>query len=979
MPTTLDEASLEALIEAHLLDANGYTKGDPADYDRTLCLDVPHLIAFLEATQPEVVTKLGLGEEGARRTRFLSRLSSEIRKRGVVDVLRKGISHQAALKIHLFYPTPSAHNEEASTRHAANRWIVTRQLRYSADETARALDLAVFVNGLPAAMFELKNSLTKQSTQDAIRQYQLDRAASEPLFRFGVCLVHFALDDQTVAFCTELRDEKSVFLPFNQGWNEGAGNPPNPAGLKTDYLWKEILTKEVFGCILEKFAQIVEEEDSKTGRKKRKQIFPRYHQLDVVTELLGRAAASGPGHRYLIQHSAGSGKSNSITWLAHQLTELTAPGSAAPVFDSIIVVTDRRVLDKQLRDNIAQFAQVKGVVEAITQGARQLRTALEAGKRIIITTIQKFPFVCEDIQALPGKRFAILIDEAHSSQGGQAAAKLNETLSAEDEAFYQSDEDRLNRIMESRRFLPNASYFAFTATPKNKTLELFGEKQPDGSFRATHVYTMRQAIEEGFILDVLENYITYDSYYKLLQKGEEDPEVDAKRARKKMKKFVESHEHAIRQKAEIMIDHFHDEVIAKRKIGGQAKAMVVTSGIERAIQYRLAFEAYLRERNSPYRALVAFTGEKEYRGENYTEDSMNSFAGSTIPEEFEKDEYRFLIVAEKFQTGFDQPKLHTMYVDKELAGVQAVQTLSRLNRTIPGVKWDTFVLDFHNTAERIRQAFEPYYRTTILSEETDPNKLHDLKADLDGAQVYCLEDVETFVSRFLRNAVRYDLDGILDACAAVYRTELDEDGQIRFKGNAKAFVRTYSFLACVLPYQSAAWEKLAIFLRFLIHKLASPDDPDLAHGVMEAIDMDSYRVEKRVTQAILLEGEEPLSPVPSGGGGGKSDPEFNLLSNIIKSFNDQFGNIAWSDEDRLRKTIAELRDIIEEDSSFQDAKASQQSEQTIRIAHDHALQQAMLGLMKDHTQLYKLYADNADFKRALGDALFRLVMTEEAA
>lgn len=978
MPTSLNEASLESLIESHLIDANGYVMGDSADYDRSLCLDVPQLMGFLEDTQPEVVKKLGLGKEGAGRTKFLTRLSSEVRKRGVVDVLRSGFGHQSVPKIRLYHPSPSAHNEEAARKHAANRWVVTRQLRYSQDEQARSLDMAILVNGLPVATFELKNSLTKQSTKDAIRQYQQDRPASEPLFKFGVCLVHFAVDDQAVAFCTALADERSVFLPFNRGWNEGAGNPPNPDGLKTDYLWKEILTKETFGHILEKYAQIVSEEDPKTKRKKRKQIFPRYHQLDVVTRLLVDAAG-GPGKQYLIQHSAGSGKSNSITWLAHQLTELRGTGSTAPVFDSIIVVTDRRVLDKQLRDNIAQFARVSGVVEAVTQGSRQLKSALQNGKKIIITTIQKFPFVCDDIRSLPGRNFAILIDEAHSSQGGQTAAKLNETLRADDQEFYETDEDRLNKIIEGRRFLDNASYFAFTATPKNKTLELFGTKQADGTSGPFHVYTMRQAIEERFILDVLRNYVTWSSYYKLLKRVEDDPEVDAKKARKKMKKFVESHEHAIRMKAEIIVDHFHDEVIAKRKINGKAKSMVVTSGIERAIQYKLAVDAYLRERRSPYQALVAFTGEKEYQGEKYTEDGMNGFAGTKIPAEFEKEEYRFLIVAEKFQTGFDQPKLHTMYVDKELAGVQAVQTLSRLNRTLPGAKHDTFVLDFHNDAETIRKAFEPYYRTTILSEETDIDKLHDLKAELDSAQVYGQEEVDSFVSKFLQNAARYDLDLILDACAAYYNEQLDEDAQIKFKGNAKAFVRTYNFLGGILPFRNPEWEKLAIFLRFLVRKLRSPEDPDLAAGVMEAIDMDSYRVEKKATEQIRLAGDEVLDPVPVGGGGGKGEPEFDLLSNIIKSFNDQFGNIAWEDEDRLRKTMTELRQKIQDDEAFQNAKASTQGEQAVRIAHDEALKGAMLGLMKDHTQLYKLYANNPDFKRALADALFRLTAGDEVA
>lgn len=533
--------------------------------------------------------------------------------------------------------------------------------------------------------------------------------------------------------------------------------------------------------------------------------------------------------------------------------------------------------------------------------------------------------------------------------------------------------------MESRKFLKNASYFAFTATPKNKTLELFGTKQSDGTFEADHSYTMKQAIDEGFILDVLDKYRTYNSWVRLLKKVADDPEVDAKKARKKLKKYVESHAHAIKTKAEIMVDHFHEEVIAKRKIDGKAKAMIVTSGIERAIQYKLAIDLYLKERERPCKTLVAFTGEKEYKGAKYTEDNMNGFAGTEIPEEFEADEYRFLIVAEKFQTGYDQPKLHTMYVDKELAGVQAVQTLSRLNRTIPGIKRDTFVLDFHNEAESVKKAFEPYYRTTILSEETDINKLHDLKTDLDAAQVYGDEHVEVFVSKFLRNAARYDLDLILDACVATCVQDLDEKGQIKFKGNAKSFVRTYNFLAAVLPFKNPAWERLGIFLRFLVNKLPSPEDSDLAMGVLEAIDMDSYRVEMKATEDIALEGNETLEPVPIGGDGGKPEPEFDLLSNIIKSFNEQFGNIDWEDEDHLGRTIKDLKEKIDADEAFTNAKASGQNEQTIRVAHENALKLAMLGLMKDHTQLYKLYANNADFKRALADALSRLSLGDDAA
>ncbi|NPV06324.1 MAG: type I restriction endonuclease subunit R, partial [Syntrophaceae bacterium] len=789
-----------------------------------------------------------------------------------------------------------------------NRFTVTRQLRYSRDETQRALDLVLFINGLPVFTFELKNRLAKQTVHDAIEQYRRDRNPREKLFELGRCVAHFAVDDNEVWFCTHLAGKASWFLPFNKGWNDGAGNPPNPQGLKTDYLWREILTRESLTDILENYAQLVDEKDLKTGKKRRRQIFPRYHQLDVVRKLLADAAAHGVGRRYLIQHSAGSGKSNSIAWLAHQLIGLAKDGR--PVFDSIIVVTDRRILDQQIRDTVKQFAQVSATV-GHAEHSGDLRRFIESGKKIIVTTLQKFPFILDEIgNEHRGRRFAIIIDEAHSSQGGRTSAKMSMALSEagaedEDETF----EDQINRLMEARKLLPNASYFAFTATPKNKTLEMFGEPdpQPDGTVkhRPFHSYTMKQAIQEGFILDVLAHYTPVKSYYKLIKTIEDDPEFDVKKAQKKLRRFVENHEYAIRLKAEIMVDHFHEQVIAKGKIGGQARAMVVTGSIERAIQYFHAFKAYLAERKSPYRAIVAFSGEHEYGGQQVTEASLNGFPSNQIADKIREDPYRFLICADKFQTGYDEPLLHTMYVDKVLSGVKAVQTLSRLNRAHPQ-KHDTFVLDFVNDPETIRKAFEPYYRTTILADETDPNKLHDLKAALDGYQVYAPEQVDELVRLYLSGADRDQLDPILDACVATYMEHLDEDGQVDFKGKAKAFLRTYNFLSSILPYTNAEWEKLSIFLEFLVPKLPAPKEEDLSKGILEAVDMDSYRVEKQASMRIALpDADAEIEPVPTVGGGHKPEPELDRLSNIIKAFNDQFGNIPWTDADRVRKLITE--------------------------------------------------------------------------
>lgn len=959
----------------------GYVQGDPRDYDRDYAVDLVNLLAFLKATQAKVFEQLELGTDGSPKLKFLARLQGEIAKRGVVDVLRRGIQHHSA-DIDLFYGIPSPANIKAAERFAANIFSITRQLRYSKDETQLSLDLALFINGLPVATFELKNRLTKQTVEDAVQQYKRDRDPRQLLFQFGRCLVHFAVDDQEVRFCTHLKGKDSWFLPFNQGYNDGAGNPPNPSGIKTDYLWRDILTREGLTDILENYAQIVEEKNEQTGRKKKTQIFPRFHQLDVVRKLLADARSRGAGRCYLIQHSAGSGKSNSIAWLAHQLVGLERESMA--VFDSVIVVTDRKVLDKQIRNTIKQFAQVSSVIGAVTEGSQQLRKFIEGGKKIIITTVQKFPFILDEIgNEHRGRKFAILIDEAHSSQGGRTAAKMNIALSAEGgEEDEETTEDVINRIMEARKMLPNAGYFAFTATPKNKTLEVFGDPWPEGSVvkhRPFHSYTMKQAIQEGFILDVLKNYTPVDSYYRLTKTVEDDPEFDTRKAQKKLRRYVESHEHAIREKAEIMVDHFHEQVLAKHKIGGRARAMVVTGGIRRAIQYFHAIRDYLNERKSPHEAIVAFSGEHEYGGQKVTEASLNGFSSNLIPERIREEPYRFLICADKFQTGYDEPLLHSMYVDKPLSGIKAVQTLSRLNRAHPG-KHDTFVLDFQNDADTIQLAFDDYYRTTILSAETDPNKLHDLKADLEKYQVYGDAAVDQLVELYLVGADRDQLDPILDACVAVYIGTLDEDGQVDFKGKAKAFVRTYGFLASVLPFTSAAWEKLSIFLNFLIPKLPAPVEEDLSKGILESIDMESYRVEVRSAIEITLADQDAeIAPVPASGGGRVPEPELDRLSNILRAFNDQFGNVDWKDADKIRKVIAEeIPAKVAADKAYQNAMKNS-DKQNARIEHDRALQRVLVELLSDHTELFKQFSDNAAFKKWLAETVFTATYSPPAA
>jgi len=959
----------------------GWLLGDPKHYDRDFAVDLVQLRGFLLATQEHLVEALTLDVDGHTRRKFLTRLQGAIAKRGIVDVLRNGIKHEQ-YDIVFFYPTPTLGNAKAVQLFAANRFSVTRQLRYSNIETQRALDLCMFVNGLPIATFELKNSLTKQTVEDAIEQYKRDRDHHELIFQLGRCLGHFAVDDHEVRFCTELKGKPSWFLPFNQGWNDGAGNPPNPDGLKTDYLWKHVLTPTGLTDILENYTQLVIEVDEKTGKKKRKQIFPRYHQLAVVRRILAHAAEHGAGRRYLIQHSAGSGKSNSIAWLAHQLVSLKKKDK--PVFDSIIVVTDRRILDKQLRSTIKQFAQVSATIGAVTEGSGQLKKFIEQGKKIIISTVQKFPYIVDDIGTSHRDRtFAVVIDEAHSSQGGKASGKLNEALSEvgqvdEDE----TPEDRINRVMEARKMLPNASYFAFTATPKNKTLEIFGEPYTvagEKKFRPFHSYSMKQAIDEGFILDVLKSYTPVHSYYKLVKTVETDPKFDTKRAKKKLRRFVESHDHAIRLKAEIMVDHFHEQVLGLNKIGGGARAMVVTASIKRAIQYFRHISKYLQEINSPHRAIVAFSGEFELDGKKETEATMNGFPSSKIADKIQVHPYRFLICADKFQTGYDEPLLHTMYVDKPLSSIKAVQTLSRLNRAHPK-KHDVFVLDFVNDAATIEAAFSDYYRTTLLSEATDPNKLHDIKSDLDGYEVYADAEIDALVDLYLTGADRDKLDPILDACVATYKTTLDEDGQVDFKGKAKAFTRTYGFLASVLPYSNAGWEKLSIFLNFLVPKLPAPKEEDLSKGILEAIDMDSYRVEKKAAMSILLPDDDAeIAPLPTTGGGHKPEPEFDLLSNIIRVFNDLFGNVPWTDKDRVHRLITEeIPEKVAADEAYQAARRNS-DEQNARVEHDKALGRVMTGILNDDTQLFKQFLDDPHFKRWLSDMVFRMTYTEAGA
>ncbi len=950
------------------------------DYDRDLCLIPRDVIDFLVATQPKTWNRLKQHHGSDVRKRFLSRLAREIDRRGALDVLRKGVK-DSGCKFQLAYFRPaSGLNEETRRLHGANLFSVVRQLHYST-KTEQSLDLALFLNGIPFFTAELKNPLNGQDAQDAIAQYRNDRDPREPLFAHRRCLAHFAVDPNWVYVTTHLRGPKTRFLPFNRGRFGGAGNPPVPPtrqGYATDYLWGDVWARDSVLDLIRQFIHEVEGEDAK-GRRSTNLIFPRYQQLDAVRRMVSHARSHGPGQRYLIQHSAGSGKSFTIAWLAHQLSTLHDAKDRS-VFDSIVVITDRRVLDRQLQRAISQFEQTLGVVENIDRTSRQLRQALESGKRIIVTTLQKFPVIAEEIGSLPGQRFAVIVDEAHSSQSGESSKSLKAVLASgsleaaeAEEAGAATPEEELEATvlaeMEKRGPLPNLSTFAFTATPKSKTLELFGVQRADGKFEPFHLYSMRQAIEEGFILDVLANYTTYSAYWKLFKTIEDDPRYEKKKAAYLLKSFVELHPHAIGRKVEIMLEHFASEV--QDKISGRAKAMIVTRSRLHAVRYKLAVDAYLAEKGYPWKCLVAFSGKVDDGGKEYTEPGMNSAgADHMIGEqqtaaEFAKPEYRFLVVASKFQTGFDQPLLHTMYVDKKLGGVNAVQTLSRLNRTHPG-KEDTAVLDFANEADLIRAAFEPYYETTLLSEATEPNLLYDIQGELLDFNVYSEAEVDAFAKIYFdRNTTQDQLHARLGDIVDRFR-DLDPDARSVFRGGLRKYNRLYSFLAQILTFVDSDLEKLHVFARYL-RPLLPGDGTELPREVQQNIDMESYRVQRTGRGDIgLSRGAGTIDPRTSGIHQGRAQEEVEALSRIIAELNERFG-VELGPEHRV--TLEQMMERLEGDRAL-DAAARVNTRENVRLTFDHKVEEVIQDIVDSNFSLYKRITDDTTFGNLLKTLMF---------
>jgi type I restriction enzyme, R subunit len=974
-----NERALEDCIERSLVEGSRYETGNPADFDRQFALDRVKFWHFLETTQPKELEKLKDRPNWQRL--ILERLDRKLKKDGILSVLKKGLAIDDA-HLTLLYSLPyNDANPAILENFEKNSFSVTRQVHYSESDPGLSTDMVLFLNGMAIATLELKNPWTNQTVYHAKKQYKSDRDPREPLFQFARCIVHLAVDTDEVWMTTKLDLDNTYFLPLNKGHNFGKGNPPNlradgTGGHKSAYLWEELLTRQSLTTIIEHFAIIPG--DARTPLAQKSLYFPRYHQLDVVRQLLTHAKTNGVGHTYLIQHSAGSGKSNSITWTAYQLIELYAPGSDLPMFDSVVVVTDRRVLDKQIRDTIKNFSEMKNIIAAATSSS-ELKTALETGKRIIITTIQKFPFIVEGVEDLSDRNFAIIIDEAHSSQSGQAADKMNMALGSDDEEP-EDLQDKILKAMEGRKLGKNASYFAFTATPKNTTLEKFGQRTADGKFVPFHLYSMKQAIEEGFILDVLANYTTYRSYYEIQKSIEDNPLFETAKAQKKLREKVEGDSRTIDTKAEVMVSHFMEKVWKPKKLKGKANAMVVTRNIESAIRYFFAIRKILARENAPFRAIVAFSGKKTIDGIEHTEDTLNGFPSNDIPAKFKEEDYKLLIVANKFLTGFDEPLLHTMYVDKKLQSVLAVQTLSRLNRCNDKMgKTDTFVLDFFNTVDDIKQAFDPFYTATSLSQPTDVNVLHDLKESLNDVAVYEWHEVEQFNDRFFSNADADQLSPLIDTAAARFNEDLslEEEAKIDFKIKAKQFVKIYGQVACIIPYNNISWEKLYWFLKFLIPKLFVRDpEQDQLDELLNSVDLSTYGLERvELNAAIALDDSEseldPQNPNLRGYRG--DEPEQDPLDEIIAAFNDRFfsGWDATPQEQRV-KLINIMRHVTR-NPNYQAQVVNNPDEQNRRIALEQLIQQAINQERRRELDLYKHYASDPEFKQAFDASIMRVL------
>ncbi|TLS96676.1 type I restriction endonuclease subunit R [Aliarcobacter cibarius] len=976
MVSQTNEEALESCIESSLLE-QGFYKGENKDFNKEYAIDEKRFWDFLETTQADELEKLK--RDPQYKLKIIQRLDKMIKKYGILKILKKGFDvDDAHFKFFFIAPLASS-GEELQKRFASNQFSVTRQVTFSKTNPLLELDMVLFINGLPIITMELKNHWTGQNARyHGIKQYKEDRDPKEPLLNFARCIVHFAVDTDEAFMTTKLDGDKTFFLPFNKGNNFGAGNEVNPNGHKTSYIWEEIFNKNSLANIIQHFVRL----DGETL------YFPRYHQLDVVRKLINDVSQNGVGKTYLIQHSAGSGKSNSITWSAYQLIEAYpsfenvqgSKGLDYPLFDSVIIVTDRKLLDKQLRDNVKSFSEQKNIV-APAYSSSELKSNLENGKKIILTTIQKFPFIVDGIADLSEKRFAVIIDEAHSSQSGTAHGKMNEAMGKKEFDEELDAQDLVLEVMKNRKMKGNASYLAFTATPKNTTLEKFGTKQEDGTFKPFHLYSMKQAIEEGFILDVLSNYTTYRSYYEIEKSIEDNPLFDTKKAQKKLRSFVEKNPSTIATKVEIILDHFIEKVVKAKKLKGKAKGMVVTANIETAIVYFQAINKKLEELGKPFKAIIAFSGKKEIGGIEYTEDDMNGFASKNISEKFDSDEYKLLVVANKFLTGFDQPKLCAMYVDKKLQGVLAVQALSRLNRAAPKYAKkteDLFVLDFFNKTEDIKASFDPFYTSTTLSEATDINVLHELKSTLDDLGVYESSEVDEFFEKYFKGVDASKLSPIIDISAQRFNIELElkDEEKADYKIKAKQFVKIYGQMSSIMPYEIVAWEKLFWFLKFLIPKMIIKDkDQDKLDELLNSVDLSTYGLE-RVKLGISIpldENATQLDPQNSNPRGAHTNSEKDELDKIINSFNERWFS-GWAETPQeSREKILHIIKKVKQHKDFETKYQNNQDSHTRKIALDNIIKEVMNTNRKKELDLYKLYANEDEFKVGISNSIERIL------
>jgi type I restriction enzyme R subunit len=988
MAIDYSEKGFEENIESTLL-GSGYVQrkinGQDLDEFRKYAFDVDVFFRFLEATQSKSLERLQKAYKEQYKAKIVDRIQRELEKRGMIDCLRHGIKDYG-VTLKLAYNKPvSSMNQMLRDLYDLNIFTVSRQVYYS-NQNNNSIDMMISLNGLPIAILELKNQLTNQTVEDSKKQFKNDRDPRETLFQFQKrVIVYFAVDTDEVFMTTRLEREKTFFLPFNKGNEGGKGNPIVYNDYRTSYLWKDILQKDSLLDILFRFV-FVKQEDIKdsTGEiidKKETVIFPRYHQLDVVRKTEIDVKQKGIGQNYLIQHSAGSGKTNSISWLAHRLAKLHNDEDVA-TFSSVIVITDRRVLDKQLQDAVYQLEHKAGMVEKIDKDSSQLANAIYSGTRIIITTLQKFPFIIEKVGEFAKGKYAIIIDEAHSSQGGKASTAMTNILSDKtlEEAFeldriaeenMNDMEERIAETIAKSGKQDNISFFAFTATPKAKTIEKFGTYDAEGKPHAFHVYSMRQAIEEGFILDVLKNYTTYKTYYKVAKSIEDDPELVRSKATKQIARYVSLHPHNISQKTEIIIEHYRQ--VTRHKIGGRAKAMVVTGSRLHAVRYKQAFDRYIKAKGyDDLKAIVAFSGTVDDKGIPYTEPQMNGFGEKELPEKFHSDEYKVLLVAEKYQTGFDEPLLHTMFVDKPLDGIKAVQTLSRLNRTCKG-KNDTFILDFVNDADEIQKAFQPYYEVTGLESTTDPNLLYDLQQELDACQVYNEEEINDvckleFDGKKKTNKKQEQLNSILDKAVNRFNKELAKEKQEDFKGASTKFIRTYSFILQIGPFADIALHKLYVYLNYLLRKLPR----NVSEGVYLADDvaLQYYRNEKVFEGSISLnvQGESDLMPT-SHGKGRSVEEEKERLSTIIERLNERFGT-EFTETDKLS------RDQIKEDMiNNQDLaqKAQNNTKENFKFSYEKAFLDFVISRMSQNENFFMKMLENSDFRTLIMDDMFEEV------